>query len=92
MVNRRPTLYTCITNYLLKRVNQHKNKINSKCFTAKYNLNKLVYYENFDNPKSAIIREKQIKNMCRKEKLELIKKFNPLFKDLYSDVLFKLKS
>lgn len=81
-----------MTNDLLKRINEHKNKINPKCFTAKYNLNKLVYYENFDNPTSAIIREKQIKDMNRKEKLELIEALNPSFKDLYTEVLFELKS
>lgn len=92
MANRRPTLYTGITNNLLKRVNEHKNKINPSCFTAQYNLNNLVYYENYDNPKSAIIREKQIKDLNRKEKLELIQQLNPLFQDLYPKVLSELNS
>ena len=56
-------------------------------FTSRYNLNKLVYYEFFSDPRLSIIREKQIKNLSRKEKLELIKKFNPPFKDLYPDLI-----
>ena len=90
LANRRPTLYTGMTNDLLKRVNEHKNKINPHCFTAKYNLNKLVYYESYDNPKSAIIREKQIKDMNRKEKLELIQNKNPKLQDLYPNLLSEL--
>ena len=56
-------------------------------FTAKYNITKLVYYEIFDDPENAIIREKQIKGGSRQKKIELIKKDNPNFEDLYSKLI-----
>jgi putative endonuclease len=76
-------LYTGVTSNLGKRIYEHKNKF-MKGFTAKYNLTKLVYYEVFGDIISAIEREKQIKNGSRSKKIELIKKMNPEFKDLYS--------
>jgi putative endonuclease len=75
-------LYTGITNNLKRRIYEHKNKLLSG-FTKKYNINKLVYYEIFDNSYYAIQREKQIKGGPRKKKIELIKNFNPNFNDLY---------
>ncbi|MBU1921704.1 GIY-YIG nuclease family protein [Patescibacteria group bacterium] len=63
---------------------QHKNKV-EKGFTKKYNINKLVYYEVFDNPDEAIAREKQIKAGSRKKKIELINKDNPNWRDLSED-------
>jgi putative endonuclease len=80
--NKRPTLYVGMSNNLPRRNFEHKNKINPKSFTAKYGVNKVVYYQVFDNPKAAIIREKQLKNMKRVEKFNLIRKFNPYWKDL----------
>lgn len=87
MANDRPTLYTGVTNNLIRRVYEHKNYKDKKCFTSKYNLEKLVYYESFDSIENAIIREKQIKDLNRKDKLLMIQKFNPKFEDLYGKIL-----
>ncbi|MCL5003649.1 MAG: GIY-YIG nuclease family protein [Patescibacteria group bacterium] len=81
MVNERPTIYTGVTNNLLRRVHEHKNNLVAG-FTSKYNLHKLVYYESFETIEQAIIREKQIKDLNRDEKINLISKLNPKFKDL----------
>jgi putative endonuclease len=86
MANERPTLYVGMCNNLLRRVWEHKNNINTKSFTARYNLHKLVYYEFFKDVRLAIIREKQIKNLSRKEKIELIGNTNPTFRDLFDEL------
>ncbi|HEX8947715.1 MAG TPA: GIY-YIG nuclease family protein [Dissulfurispiraceae bacterium] len=86
MANARPTLYVGVTSNLIRRVHEHKNNLDPRCFTAKYFLHRLVYYELFDNSRSAIIREKQIKNMSRKNKIELIRERNPSLKNLYEDI------
>lgn len=86
MANNRPTLYTGITNNLAKRVFMHKNNVGS-WFTSQYKLHKLVYYEVLKTIKQAIIREKQIKDMDRKDKLDMIKDSNPDFKDLYDKII-----
>ncbi len=75
-------LYTGVTSNLVKRVYEHKEKM-IEGFTKKYNINKLIYYEVFDDIESAIEREKQIKAGSRKKKMELINSMNPAFKDLY---------
>ena len=78
-------LYVGVTNDLARRVYEHKNKIDSRSFTAKYNINKLVYYENTSSVESAILREKQLKAGSRKKKLDLINSFNPQWLDLTKD-------
>ena len=81
MTNKSKTLYTGMTNNLNRRVYEHKNKL-IEGFTKKYNINKLVYYEMFNNPEDAIRREKQIKGWTRKKKIDLIESINPEWKDL----------
>lgn len=78
---RNGTLYIGITSNLPQRVYQHKHK-NAHGFTSKYNVNKLVYFEETSDVNSAIKREKQLKNWHRKWKIELIEKDNPEWEDL----------
>jgi len=86
MTNKRNNvLYTGITSDLKKRIWEHKEKI-AKGFTEKYNINKLVYFEIYNDPENAIVREKQIKAGSRDRKIELIRKINPEWKDLYSEL------
>ena len=83
MTNRNNTvIYTGVTSDLAKRVYEHKEKLCGG-FTAKYNVNKLVYYEIYDDIEEAISREKQIKGGSRKKKIDLITAENPDFLDLY---------
>ena len=82
------TLYTGVTNNLVQRVLEHKQG-KLKGFTKKYNLNVCLYYEFCERMYQTIIREKQIKNLSRKERLELIKSQNPLLSDISSE-LFSL--
>ena len=78
-------LYTGVTINLVKRIWEHKNKI-VVGFSKKYNLEKLVYYEYFENMENAINREKQIKAGSRKKKITLIEKINPKWNDLYEGI------
>lgn len=71
---------------MIKRVWQHKNEL-AEGFTKKYKVHDLVYFEAYEDPKEAIEREKQIKNYSRKRKEEIILKFNPQVKDLYSEIV-----
>lgn len=79
------TFYIGITHNLEQRMWEHKNKIYDG-FSAKYNLNRLVYYECFDDVNYAIAREKQLKNWHRQWKLNLIRDMNPDFKDISIDI------
>ena len=79
---KRGILYTGMTNDLAGRAYQHKNKL-VKGFTSRYNLNILVWFEEFQWVNDAIAREKQIKGWSRKKKIALIESFNPDWKDLY---------
>jgi putative endonuclease len=84
MTNRSGTLYVGLTNNLIRRVHQHKNKL-VKGFTEKYNIDTLVYYEAFTDITSAIAREKTIKGWLRRKKIELIETANPKWIDLSND-------
>ena len=70
----------------MRRVYEHKNNLDPDCFTARYYLQRLVYFELCDNSYSAIIRKKQIKNMSRQEKIERVTRNNPALRDLYGDI------
>ncbi|MFZ1808718.1 MAG: GIY-YIG nuclease family protein [Cyclobacteriaceae bacterium] len=84
---KRTTLYTGVTSNLQARISEHRDKIYKTSFTARYNLSILVYHEGFHSIEEAIAREKYIKGKSRKWKDELITKFNPLWTDLYSEVM-----
>ena len=81
-------LYVGVTNNLIKRMNDHKNKT-VQGFSKKYNLQKLVYYEEAEEAYSAISREKQIKGWIRKKKNELIETVNPDWEDLYNKIVLE---
>ena len=83
---RNGTLYTGVTSNLAHRVYEHKNKL-LEGFTKKYNVDKLGYFEVFDDITKAIEREKQIKAGSRKNKIKLIESMNPEWKDLYNEIL-----
>jgi putative endonuclease len=86
MTNPRNTvLYTGVTGDLKRRVWEHKTKA-VPGFTAKYNVVKLVYFEVFDDPEEAILREKKIKGGSRAKKIALINSFNPQWRDLYEEL------
>jgi putative endonuclease len=77
-------LYTGVTNFLERRVREHKQKL-IEGFTKKYDVTRLVYFEPHGQPKSAIQREKQIKSWRREKKLARIRSMNPKFRDLSED-------
>ncbi|MCW8443837.1 GIY-YIG nuclease family protein [Fluoribacter gormanii] len=79
-------LYTGVTNDLIRRVYEHKNKLVAE-FTKKYNVDRLVYYEACGSIIVAIEREKQIKGWSRKKKHDLINALNPEWNDLYQSIL-----
>jgi len=79
-------LYIGVTNDLIRRVYEHKEKL-VEGFTKRYNLTKLVYYEVAENAEAAILREKQLKAGPRQKKVELIEKLNKMWLDLYPELL-----
>jgi putative endonuclease len=81
MASRSRTLYTGVTNDLERRIYEHKQKL-VPGFTAKYNIDRLVYFETTDDINAAIYREKQIKGWLRSKKLALIASVNPTWDDL----------
>ncbi|ASK30240.1 endonuclease [Chryseobacterium sp. T16E-39] len=80
------TLYTGVTSNLYSRVVKHKEKFYQRSFTAKYNLDKLVYWESFQEIGDAIYREKQIKAGSRQKKINLIFSMNPEWRDLTDEI------
>jgi putative endonuclease len=76
------TLYVGVTSNLTQRMHQHKEKHDKKSFTARYNIDKLVYYEAFQMIGDAIAREKQLKAGSRAKKIALIEKENSAWNDL----------
>ncbi len=76
------TLYVGVTNDLVRRIFEHKSKL-VEGFTEKYDVVKLVYFEQFDDPENAIKREKRLKKWPRAWKISLIEKDNPDWNDLY---------
>jgi len=87
MASKSKTLYTGITDDLVRRVYEHKTKL-IEGFTKKYNITKLVYYEVTSDVRAAIEREKQIKGWLRSKKITLIEAMNPEWMDL-SEELFE---
>ena len=79
------TIYAGVTSDLQRRVHEHKNKLVAG-FTASYGVDRLVYFEIFDDPESAISREKQIKAGPRQKKIDLVNKANRRWRDLYEEL------
>ena len=80
------TLYIGVTNDLVRRVAEHKLKL-TKGFTKKYDIFKLVYFEQFDDVENAIKREKRLKKWNRAWKIRLIEALNPNWDDLYPSIV-----
>jgi len=78
-------LYAGITHDLKRRVYEHKEKLRDG-FMKKYNVSKLVYYEVFEDPEDAILREKKIKAGSRQRKVDLIQLMNKEWRDLYEEI------
>ncbi|MGX1320485.1 putative endonuclease [Bradyrhizobium sp. USDA 377] len=78
-------IYVGITNDLVRRVYEHRIKA-VPGFTAKYNITRLVWFETYDDPISAISREKELKKWKRAWKIQLIEKDNPNWNDLYESI------
>ena len=81
------TLYVGVTSDIIARIQQHKNKFDPRSFTARYNLDRLIYMGHFQSIEEAIDREKYIKGKSRKWKEELISSQNPSWDDLSNEVL-----
>ena len=84
MTSRSRTLYTGVTNNLVRRVFEHKQGVGSQ-FTRKYRITRLVHFEETQDVQAALTREKEIKSWTRAKKLKLIDADNPAWKDLSED-------
>jgi len=83
MSNRpKEVLYIGVTNNIEERVKEHKLKVYPKSFTARYNCDKIIYFEEFDNGVDAEKRERRFKKWKRKWKIELIEEMNPSWAEL----------
>ena len=80
-------IYVGVTNDLVRRMYEHRNKLDPNSYTAKYNIHKLVYYEYTEDVRAAIEREKQIKGWNRARKNKLVESRNPRWEDLYETIL-----
>ena len=80
-------LYTGVTRDLVRRVYEHKHHLDRNSFTARYNVELLVYYESTSDVRAAIEREKQLKGWNRKHKNKLVEIMNPRWEDLYESIL-----
>ncbi len=78
-------LYIGVTGDLVRRVHQHREKA-AAGFTSRYNVEKLVWFESYDDPVAAITREKELKKWRRAWKIALIEKDNPDWRDLYHEI------
>ena len=85
--NTNVAIYTGITRDLVRRVYEHRNHLDPKSFTAKYDIRKLVYFEQTTDVRVAIEREKQIKSWSRAKKNALVESMNSEWKDLYQMIL-----
>ena len=83
---RHGTLYVGVTRDLIRRVHEHREKV-VPGFTSRHDVTRLVYFESFDDPVSAITREKQIKGWRREYKANVIERDNPEWRDLYDSLL-----
>ncbi|HET7229385.1 MAG TPA: GIY-YIG nuclease family protein [Longimicrobium sp.] len=79
------TLYTGVTNDLVRRMWEHQNKIDPRAFTSRYHVTQLVWFEETGSIVAAIEREKQIKGWTRAKKIALVNSMNPTWRDLSAD-------
>ena len=86
LASRSRTLYVGMTNSLIRRTATHLEKVPG-CFTARYSIQRLVYFEFFQYVNSAIRRETELKMWSREQKIELIERVNPTWEDLYPKLL-----
>ena len=83
--SKRGTLYVGVPNDLVRRVFQHRERI-TRGFTSRYAVTRLIHYEQYDDPRTAIQREKNLKHWSRDWKIALIEQTNPDWRDLYDDI------
>ena len=78
-------IYVGVTNDIARRIYEHRTKV-IKGFTSKYNITRLVWFEIYDDPISAISREKELKKWKKAWKVQLIESQNPRWNDLYESI------